>query len=190
MSDSFGNSIGIIVVCRDKCTNTAGEVVPKLSDPPGPWGPLLLLLKTSEINTVLLPHIVSKFHLFSSLKNSCAPLILKWVLPAWVTCQFSPLSDGFQKGLLVSLSWETLQGKLCRSYTSKTDYSDISAEIMCISMWDLSSAESCCKPNACILNKQGCASRRFFQGTGTLPASLALFISETQWAFWRDFLIT
>lgn len=145
-------------------------VVPKLSDPHGPWGPLLILLRTSDINIVLLPRIVGTFHLFRNLKNSCACLTLTSLLPAWVTCQFSPLLDF--------------------SSTSKTDYTDISAEIVCISVWDLLSAESCCKANACIPNKQGCASRRFFQGTGTLPASLALFISETQWAFWRDSLIT
>lgn len=35
------------------------------------------------------------------------------------------------------LSWETLQGKLCRSSTGKTDYTDISAEVVCISVGDL-----------------------------------------------------
>lgn len=68
-------------MCRGKCTNTAGKVVPKLSDPHGPWGPLLVLQRTSGIDIVLLlVIIVGMLHLFSSLKNSCARLILKSLL--------------------------------------------------------------------------------------------------------------
>lgn len=83
-----------------------------------PWpaeGPLLVLLSASEINVVLLLIIVvGMFVFFSSLKNSFACVILKTLLPAWVTC---PSSSPYQIAVLVCARkdcWSLWTGSSCR----------------------------------------------------------------------------